>query len=440
MDPSREEILKEFNRCEPLSEAETIELSKALYELSRNGVAVPRQLLRYAREADGGIRHYGSTLDALPRALDLLGPDREAIVIGLLQRFEQAVRDHHDQVKNRKPGTDLDQRILARYFDVAFFLRSAKPKTEESALHIADFLRSEKDEVHSHASEMLEGAPYSPVIIDRLFENVSKHGIRQWPNRQARALASFADLPEVRSRIMDCIRGDNENLRHLAILTFAFLKERAGPDAEEELFSIAENDGDELQSPALTALRVIAGSNPRLRGVALRLIRSNKFWVRGHAIASLGGFSDPEVIDALIHTLQDEGGHDFDNAGNAAKLLQTIPLDADHVLAPLTDTLQSMLNREDKFFEMQQSDYKSFNRKVAKSFRAAYEGRLEDPSSIVRFADSESLLAVAQVISCLGEAAQAARPLLEKCMKRPYVSGAGDGEKWSDLLEKITKH
>jgi hypothetical protein len=48
----------------------------------------------------------------------------------------------------------------------------------------------------------LAGAPYFPVIVDRLFENVSKHGIRQWPNRQARALATFADRPEVRHRLL----------------------------------------------------------------------------------------------------------------------------------------------------------------------------------------------------------------------------------------------
>jgi hypothetical protein len=51
---------------------------------------------------------------------------------------------------------------------------------------------------------MLRGAPYFPVIINRLIENVATHGIRRWPNRQSRDLASFAQIPEARFRLMNC--------------------------------------------------------------------------------------------------------------------------------------------------------------------------------------------------------------------------------------------
>lgn len=51
------------------------------------------------------------------------------------------------------------------------------------------------------------------------------------------------------------------------------------------------------------------------------MIQSDKFWVRGYAVSCLEAFPDGESISAPIASFLDEGGHDFDNAGSAAKLL-----------------------------------------------------------------------------------------------------------------------
>lgn len=302
-------IAGSFGDNQPLSEAEIDQLARALYKLATEGVPVPKHLQRHSYTGDlSTSRHCGHTLDAIPAALDRLGANREAVVVGLISRFEQAVKEHHDQVKNRRTGTPLDRDIMQRYFDVCYLLVAAKPKTEKSVIQVADFLRSDKSDVHEQASAMLDGATYFPVIIERLFENVSTYGIRQWPNRQSSALASFAHIPEVRLRLMNCFHSQEENLRYLAVMAFPCLKQQAGLNAEEELFAIAENDADKLQGAALDALHAITLHSPRLKQIALRLVRSDKYWVRGNAIACLEEFQDRESIDALLIALLDEGG------------------------------------------------------------------------------------------------------------------------------------
>jgi hypothetical protein len=403
----------------PLSDAEVEQLSHALKRLAEERLAVSADLLRDDRTGDDvrSYRHYGHTLDAIPSALDRLGADRERVVVALLSRFEQAVRDVHDQVKNRTKDTPRDPVIAQRYFDVGYLLCAAKPKTEASATQIANFLFCEEDEVHTKASEMLEGAPYFPVVVDRLFENVATYGIRQWPNRQSRALASFASVPEVRKRLLNSFHAEQKCMRNVAIMAFSFLKENAGADAEAEIFAIAENDADELQSSALGALRKITEHSSRLRQLALRLVRSDKFWVRGIAIMCLEPFQDREVIDALLSALVDEGGPDFDNAGAAAKLLRKMPLTAEQALAPLTDTLNILLEREDKRYEEQVG------------FR----------HGVVTYQSPETLLAVARVLANLGTAARPAVALLEICINRPYVAGASDFQEWHRVLTSINQ-
>lgn len=206
MESFRDEISKQSGHTVPLSEAEINELASALQSLSRDGVAVPKHLLR--RSFTGDIRtsrHYGHTLDALPDALDRLGTERGEVVVGLIRRFDQVVHDHHDHVKNRDRSVPLDQTYMVHYFDSVYLVGTAKPKTEQSVNQVADFLRSDKDEVHEKASEMLCGAPYFPVIIDRLFENIATYGIRQWPNRQSRALASFANRTGGETEADECL-------------------------------------------------------------------------------------------------------------------------------------------------------------------------------------------------------------------------------------------
>lgn len=430
---------KYFGRNEPLSETEIGELSSALQRLAQDGVPIPKHLLRHAcSEAPRMARYYGHTLDALPVALDRLGPYREMVVVGLIRRFERTVRDHHDHVKNRDRATPLDHGTLARYFDVAFFVIAAKPKTEQAVIQVSDFLRSDKDEVHEKASEMLQGAPYFPVIVDRLFENVATHGIRQWPNRQSRTLASFAYVPEVRLRLMNCFQSEEENLRYLAVMAFSYLKEDAGPGAESELFAIAEKDEDRLQSAAMGGLHAINSRSDRLRRLALRLVHSDKYWVRGTAIACLESFHDRESIDALLAALLDEGGPDFDNAGTAAKLLTEIPLEADRVLTPLVAALKTLLEREDRLYE-QQADYRTEVQTLANLFKEAAErrGDTTEGLGVVTYASPETLLAVARVLGSLGVAAHSAIPLIEDCFKRPYVAAASDGEEWRKILKAI---
>jgi hypothetical protein len=409
MQPPSEENSRYLGQTEPLSEQEVREVSAALYKLAIDGTAFPKHLLRHAYTGDlRTSRLYGHTLDAIPPALDRLGEDRETAVVGLIKRFEQAVRNHHDQVTNRSTGVPLDQKIMVRYFDVVYLVGAAKPKTEKSVIQVADFLRSEKQEVHEKASEMLQGAPYFPVIIDRLFENVATHGICQWPNRQSRTLASFAYVPEVRLRLMNCFHSEEENLRYLAVMAFSYLGENAGADAEAELFAIAESDEDRLQAAALGGLSVIVPLSERPRQLALRLIHSDKYWVRGTAIACLEGFRDHESIDALLTALLDEGGPDYDNAIRTAKMLEKMSLDPNHVLEPIMAALRILLEREDKVYEE----------------RGAY-------------ADWEPLLAVARVLGRLGTGAIPAVPLIENCSARPYVAGASDGEEWRKILERI---
>lgn len=417
MESSRQEISKQLDHTEPLSEAEIDELATALHRLSMEGVAVPKHLLRHAIAGEiRTMRHYGYTHDAIPTALDRMGADREEVVVGLIRRFEQVVRENRNQVKNRAKGASLDKSIWVRYFDLAYLVGSAKPKTEKSVNQVADFLLSDESEVHEKASEMLRGAPYFPVIVDRIFENIAIYGIRQWPNRQSRALASFANVPEVRLRLMNAFHSQQENLRHLTVMTFPELKEGAGPDAESEMFAIAENDEDKLQAGALDGLRAITPYSARLRSLALRLVHSDKYWVRGQAILCLEAFQDRESIDALLSALLDEGGPDFDNAGWAAKLLQKMPLDAAQVLEPLMATMKRLLEREDKVYETN-----------------------VDSRGDVSYANSETLLAVARIFSHLGLAARPAIPLIEDCARRPYVAGASNEEEWQDILKPIEK-
>lgn len=417
MESSRDEVPKQPGHTEPFSEAEIEELASALHRLSKEGIAVPKHLLRHAISGEiRTMRHYGYTHDAIPAALDRLGADREEVVVGLIRRFEQVVRENRDQVKNREKGAPLDKSIWVRYFDLTYLVGSAKPKTEKSVNQVAEFLLSDESEAHEKASEMLRGAPYFPVIIDRIFENIATYGIRQWPNRQSHALASFANVPEVRLRLMNAFHSQQENLRHLAVMTFPELKEGAGPDAESEMFAIAENDEDKLQAGALDGLRAITPCSARLRSLALRLVHSDRYWVRGQAILCLEAFQDRESIDALLSALLDEGGPDFVNAGWAAKLLQKMPLDADHVLEPLMATMKRLLEREDK----------------------VYETNLDSRGDL-SYANSETLLAVARIFPHLGPAARSAIALIEDCIKRPYFAGASDGEEWRDILRAIEK-
>jgi len=439
MESSSEENSIFGGHTEPLSEAEIGELSDALYALAVNGIAVPKDLLRNAHTGDiGTSRHYGHALDAIPPALDRLGADRETIVVGLLRRFEQTVRDHHDQVKNRSKGAALDREIMQRYFDVVYLVGAAKPKTEKSVIQVTNFLRSDKQEVHEKASEMLQGAPYFPVIIDRLIENVATHGIRQWPNRQSRALASFVYVAEVRLRLMNCFHSDEENLRNMAVMTFSCLKEDAGPEAESELFAIAESDENKLQSAALDGLRVITPRSSRLRQLALRLIHSDKYWVRGNAIACLEAFQDRDSRVALLSALLDEGGADFDNAGAAAKLLEKMPLDASEVLAPLMATLETLLEREDRLYG-QRAGFRAEVQVLADVFKVAAEvrGETADSLGVLSYASPETLLAVARIFGRLGAAAHPAVLVIENCSMRPYVAGSSDGEEWRKILEAI---
>jgi len=439
MESPSEEISKSLADGEPLSEGEVDELASALRRLAAEGIAVPRHLMRHGNaDKPGTRRYYGNTVDGIPKALDRMGADREAVVVGLIGRFEQAVRDHHDQVKNRKAGVPLDQEIMARYFDVVFLLQAAKPRTEKEAIQVADFLRSEFDDVRAHAAEMLEGAPYFPSVVDRLFENITTYGIRQWPNRQARALASFADKPEVRRQLLNCFHSQDEKLRHVAVLAFSYMNEKPGAEAESELFAIATNESDGLQSAALNGLRKIDPRNNKLRELALRLIKSDKFWVRGHAIACLEAFPDRESIDTLLASLLDQGGHDFDNAGAAAKLLGMMPLDADQVLAPLMATLKTLLEREDKLYE-EQAGYRDGIQALATAFKVAAEARSDSSEGlgVVSYASPETLLAVARVLGKLGAAGRSAIPLIQSCLARPYVSGASDEGEWRKVLKAI---
>lgn len=118
MESPREEISKPPDHTEPLSEVEIDELATALRRLSTEGIAVPKHLLRHAIAGKiRTMRHYGYTHDAIPAALDRLDVDREEVVVGLIRRFEQVVREHHDQV-SRERGVALDQAFWARYFDL----------------------------------------------------------------------------------------------------------------------------------------------------------------------------------------------------------------------------------------------------------------------------------------------------------------------------------
>ena len=441
MESSRDDVSKRPGHTEPFSEAEIEELAIALRSLSQEGIGVPKHLLRHAIAGEiRTMRHYGYTHDAIPVALDRLGADREEVVVGLIRRFEQVVRDHHDQVKHRQRGAPSDKAILVRYFDLTYLVGTAKPKTEKSVNQVADFLLSDKSEVHEKASEMLRGAPYFPVIVDRIFENIATYGIRQWPNRQSRALASFANVPEVRLRVMNAFHSLQENMRHLAVMTFPLLKEDAGPDAELELFAIAENDEDKLQAGALDGLRAITPRGARLRSLALRLVHSDKYWVRGQAILCLEAFHDRESIDALLSALLDEGGPDFDNAAWAAKLLQKMPLDPDHVLEPLMATMKRLREREDKVYE-ERAGFRSDLQTVASPFKfiAEQRGEATEDSGRVSYASPETLLAVARIFSHLGLAARPAIPLIEDCAKRPYVAGASNEVEWQDILKAIEK-
>lgn len=425
MSVSEEDVRKYLGPTDPLSEAEIAALAHALRDLEANATPVPQRLMRHAIVPDG-VQHYGQTLRVVPQALDLLGPEREKVVVGLLSRFEQAVRDNHDYAKNRKPGDRYgNEEISKRYFDVVFFLSTAKPKTEESVTQISDFLRSEKDEVHHHAAEMLQGTPYFPVTVDRLLENISEHGFRQFPNQQARTLASFAHIPEVRQRLMNCFRSPEQNLRQLGILTFACLKKDAGAEAELELFSIAKDDKNSLQASALNALHQINPNSRDLRLLGLRLIRSERYWVRGNAIACLEPFEDQECVDALLESLLDPGGHDFDNAGEAAKQLERKPLAANGMLQRLMRSLEVLLERESRA-NVEQSPAITIE-------QATGEWRI---AGSTYYPNPELLLAVGKLLARLGSAAAPAIPLLEGCMTRPQASST-EKETWQKILQMV---
>src|SRR5580692_9794036 len=95
----------------PLTPAEIQDLSVALRELAFTGTVIPQRLIR--RDA---THTWGSTLEALPAALDLLGDERDGVVVGLLRQFERAVTDNLNHMRNRdrsKPF-DFDRGISAR--------------------------------------------------------------------------------------------------------------------------------------------------------------------------------------------------------------------------------------------------------------------------------------------------------------------------------------
>ncbi len=436
-----DESTKAFDRTEPLSESEVDELAIALRKLAEEGIALPKHLKRHDFKGEiRTTRMNGYTLDAVPKALDRLGAARESVVVGLIRRFEEAVRAHHNQVYNRPRGTPLEMAIMQRCFDVAFLLCAAQPKTETEAIQVADFLRSEFDDVRAHAAEMLEGAHYFPVVVERLFENITTHGVRQWPHRQSRALASFVEVREVRERLMSCFHSHDESLRYAAVLAFSYVGENTEPEAEAKMFAIAANDEDKLQGAALSGLRKIAPQSGRLRELALRLMQSDKFWVRGNAIYCLEAFCDRESIGALLASLLDEGGHDFDNAGAAAKLLEQMPLDASQVLASLMDKLRTLLEREDHRYAKQEGLGTEIQKLATVCKDAAEEGEeWTDGLGVVFYASPDTLRAVARVLSKLGAAATPAIPLIESCLARPYVSGASDREDWREILEAIRR-
>lgn len=438
MDLPPPEITKSIGQLHPLTNTEVDELANGSRRLAFEGIALPKHLLRHAYVPQlNELRHYGSTLDALPEALDRL-EDRETVVVGLLRRFEQAVRDHHNQVKNRKPNEPLDRNITQRYFDVCFLLPAAKPKTEEAALQVAEFLSSELDEVIAHAAEMLEGTAFSAKVVNKLFEGIANQGIREWPNRKARALASFADVPEVRERLLTCLHAEGDNARHGAVLAFTYLRERAGEQAVNKLFAIAGNDDDPLQAEALDGLRQIVPHDPKLRQQALRLIGSDKFWVRGHAIPCLEKFSDRESTDALLKSLLDEGGHDFDNAGSAAKLLAKRHLSAKHVLKPLMTVLETLLEREDSDYR-QYADFRTGVQTLATAFKEAAEkqGTSTERLGIVHYSSPDSLASILPIFANLGADARPALPLLHRLLERPYITGSEDETRFRDMIQQI---
>jgi sirohydrochlorin ferrochelatase len=150
-------LSERLGSSDALSEAEVDELAIALQELADEGTPVPEHLVRHEYVIEGSdIRHYrsaGRALDVVPDALERLGDERERVVAGLIRWYEQAVRDYRQRVTISM--TEAEELILVRPLNVAVLFKAAKPKTEESALQVAGFLRSEFDQVCITAAEML---------------------------------------------------------------------------------------------------------------------------------------------------------------------------------------------------------------------------------------------------------------------------------------------
>jgi hypothetical protein len=424
---------KSVGHTDRLSQEEISELAIALRKLAEDGIAIPKNLIRSGRSGSSSapILH-GITLEAVPHALELLGLERDDVVVGLIRRFEQVVYDLPNDFKTKGNSE------LARYLDVVFLLDVVKPRTEKGAMGVCSFLRSEKDDVRRRAADMLHSTPYYPFVVERIFESVLTQGVNDWPYRHARTLASFSHVREVRQRLLDCMRSDNDKLRRAAVMTLSYMKESVGAETQSELYAIAANDNDALQSVALDALRNIAPESAKVRQLALRSIKSDKFWVRGHSIWCLAAFTDAECIDALISALSDEGGPDFSNAAEAAKLLEKMPLDADRVLGRLVDTLKTLLVREDELFAREGE-----NQNAGKAFAAAVKAELNgtrdsNESMPDRFyADSEFTFLVARLLGKLGATARSAVPLVESCMARPYAARGRAEQDWREVLTAI---
>lgn len=99
------------------------------------------------------------------------------------------------------------------------------------------------------------------------------------------------------------------------------------------------------------------------------------------------------------------------------------------------DALKTLLKREDNLYE-RQKEYRSGVQTIANMFKvaAAERGEPTEGLGVVSYASPETLLAVAEILSCLGTDARPAIPLIEDCAGRPYVVGASDQEKWSEYF------
>ena len=422
----------------PLTPAEIQDLSVALRELAFTGTVIPQRLIR--RDA---THTWGSTLEALPAALDLLGDERDGVVVELLRQFERAVTDNLNHVRNRdrsKPF-DFDRGISARYFSSSVVTgrdRPAYPKTAEGIEQVKLFLQSDKAEVREHAAWMLSGTSYDASTADALLATVKQHGVKCWPNPFAKALASFAREPEVYQQLLDLLSSPDKSLRHVAMLAFSAMGSSAGEPAIAQLEKIASTFEDNLQSTAISALRAIVAGTQRLRTIALAQITSSQYWVRNVCIWALEGFDDPDTVAALIHSLRDQGGHDNENDLDAAKLLQKIPLHATEVLAPLIEQFRQLMRREEATYAAQQGQREEIQA-LANAFKEAANarGNFDPELGVVRISAPEILVSIARLFGNLGPEARPALPILEECLTLNCVRGTTNVNDFQAVIAEI---